>query len=149
MDLDDTRRLLVVRRDLTGEQFNDGTIHAWQQVFCERTLLEVSAALVDAAKRHPRIGVAVVVAELPERAKPDEVPVDCGLCAGSGMVTVWETHGGSSYSAVVACDCFAGEAMRPVLGRIIVDNNRELDRLAPQRDRAYTRLARPPTPGQP
>lgn len=144
MDLDDTRRLLMVRRDLTGEQFNDGTIAAWQQVFTDRPLPEVRTALIEAAKHHQRLGVFAVVAELPEREHIDEPRVDCAICGGDGMVTVWEQHGALSYSAVVACRCTAGERVAPALANIVTENDKEHDRTTPKRDRTYVRLAGPP-----
>jgi hypothetical protein len=67
---EEARALLVLRRDLTGESFNDGTIWAWHDALGGDPITIVRPALLRAARKSGRVTIAALVAELPLRAVP-------------------------------------------------------------------------------
>lgn len=83
MNTAETTALLRVRRDLTGETFNDGTVTAWRDALADWQLPAVRTALVAAAREHQRVTVAHVTERLPRRSTapvappPDPRPCGC------------------------------------------------------------------------
>ena len=71
MDPADTLIALRVRRDLTGESFNNGTIEAWSDALDYWELADVRKAIIKASRIHPRVTVPHVVEHLPQRPRPD------------------------------------------------------------------------------
>jgi hypothetical protein len=137
MDIDQTTQALKVRRDLTGESFSDGTIAAWCEALGAWPLGQVRTAIVTAAREHQRVAVAHVAALLPQHARPPgPAPVACELCGGTGLVSsplerahdprvCKPTEEHPCYcTATEPCRCKAGDAMRPVLARILEHNAR-------------------------
>jgi hypothetical protein len=86
--------VLQTRRDLTGENFNDGTVDAWRAALDGWTFRQVIDAVTTAARVHQRVVVAHVVAELPPRTMADTADTahrpTC-MCEGHGWVQV-EQH---------------------------------------------------------
>lgn len=70
MNRDDAKKVLVRRRDLTGEQFNDGTIDAWLSALNGHTCRAVLEAVADAAREHERVNVHHVAERLPATHRP-------------------------------------------------------------------------------
>lgn len=137
MNTDETSAVLRVRRDLTGESFNDGTIAAWCEALGGWPGTVVRTALIAACRDHQRVAVAHVAALLPQiNRRTDAPPIACELCDGCGTVTVppHRAHNPKlchpteeqpcCCHAVEPCKCSAGDAMRPVLARIIEHNDR-------------------------
>jgi hypothetical protein len=137
VNIDETSAVLRVRRDLTGESFNDGTIAAWCEALGAWPGSTVRTAVIAACRDHQRVAVAHVAALLPQLAhRSSGPPIACELCDGCGTVPV-PTHRAHNprtctpteqrpcdCHAVEPCRCSAGEAMRPVLARIIEHNDR-------------------------
>ncbi len=132
MDTADTLVALRIRRDLTGESFNDGTIEAWADALDYWPLTEVRKAITIAARTHNRISVALVVEQLPPRIRlPAPPPETCDLCDGTGWVDDPQYHsrtcaraGGCHCHGVKPCRCTKGQAMIETQRRIHEANNR-------------------------
>jgi hypothetical protein len=86
MNADETTAVLKIRRDLTGETFNDGTIGAWTLALGSWPLVQVRTALIAAAREANRVNVAHVVDRLPQRSRLTAPPTSCELCDGTGWV---------------------------------------------------------------
>jgi hypothetical protein len=79
----DCRLLLIRRRELTGETFNDGTIDAWTETFPALTLDVALTTMGRAARTRDRVTVHAFTEALPPRplatteppADPDFTPV--------------------------------------------------------------------------
>jgi hypothetical protein len=137
MNTDEATVMLRLRRDLTGESFNDGTVAAWSEALGAWPTAAVRVAIVDAARGHQRVSVAHVVERLPARARrPDTPPVHCELCAGTGLVSAPPARAHNPRvchpteerpcicHAAEPCGCSAGERARPMLARILEHNDR-------------------------
>lgn len=70
MNTDDTLIALRLRRELTGESFNDGTIEAWTAALDYWQLADVRTAIVKASRTNPRVTVPHVIEHLPHRPRP-------------------------------------------------------------------------------
>jgi hypothetical protein len=75
MDIETTTALMRLRRELTGESFNDGTIEAWCEALAGQQPDQVRKALVTAARVHKRVTVADIFTHLPPRTRPPQ-PID-------------------------------------------------------------------------
>ena len=132
MDTADTLVALRLRRDLTGESFNDGTIEAWADALDHWTLTDVRKAITKAARTHTRITVAGVVEQLPPRTRLPDTPLDhCELCDNTGWVNDEHYHsklckrdGACHCHGVKPCRCTKGQAMKETQRRIHEANNR-------------------------
>jgi len=111
MNTDETITALRVRRDLTGESFNDGTVGAWTEALRPWPMPTVCSAVVAAARQHKRVAVADVVERLPQRTR-EAPPRHCELCDGTGWVDapprVWPDERTSTQ--VQPCRCSEGQA---------------------------------------
>lgn len=65
MNTEETTALLKIRRELTGESLNDGTISAWSEALNGWTLNQCRKAMIAAARDHQRVSVRHLVEQLP------------------------------------------------------------------------------------
>jgi len=104
MTRDETRHLLLIRRELTGEPFNDGTIDAWHRALAHDRVVDVRTALDRAAREHHRVTIAHIAERLPSRA-PNTAPTGpaidphCTICGDTGLDMSLGGHGN-------ACPCW-------------------------------------------
>lgn len=130
MTSDETVAVLKVRRDLTGESFNDGTVIAWTEALGAWPMPAVRSAVVAAAREHKRVAVADVVERLPQRARPLAPPADCELCDGTGWVDATPVQLNLNPDAPVPtskvkpCRCTRGQQMIETHRRILEANRR-------------------------
>lgn len=74
MTRDETRALLIQRRNLTNESFSDATIDAWHAALATHELADLKPALARAARQQQRIAVAHVLELIPHRPPPEPEP---------------------------------------------------------------------------
>jgi hypothetical protein len=90
MNRAETEALLRLRRDLTGETFNDGTVNAWGQALDGWSYAQTSTAVTVASRLHGRVNVSHVVEQLPAHERQqarDQHSTSC-ICAGRGWLDV-------------------------------------------------------------
>jgi hypothetical protein len=75
MNIQQTTALLRMRRDLTGESFNDGTIEAWTEALADTDAHHVHKALIAAARIYQRVTIAHIYSHLPPRP-PTPQPIE-------------------------------------------------------------------------
>lgn len=105
MNTDDTANILRIRRDLTGEQFNDGTVTGWTLALKEWPKVEVRDAVIAASRAHERVTVAHVVdllTPMPDRPKDQRHALSC-ICAGRGWIEVEQHDERSTWLAWDRC----------------------------------------------
>lgn len=147
MNRDDAARLLRTRSALTSQPYGDETIDAWLDVLADRTFDEAKTALLVAARTEKRITIAHVIEQLPGRhGRPVVPPPYCEMCDGTGLVSQPPIRAHNPKycrpteerpcccSATEACRCTTGQAMAPVLRRVVEANDRELRRTVPYYD---------------
>jgi hypothetical protein len=129
----DTITALKIRRDLTGESFNDGTIDAWTEALDPWTPSQVRTAMITAAKTHHRVTVAQVVELLPTPVTPAPLtpPLHCEACDDTGWVDnphhhsrLCTDHTTCHCHGVTPCRCSRGQAMIETQRRILAHNNK-------------------------
>jgi hypothetical protein len=150
MNVDETTNALKVRRDLTGESFNDGTITAWCEALGAWPIAKVRTAIVAAAREHQRVTVAHVVDHLPQQARPPATPpAQCVLCDGSGWVSVPTAQAHNPRychpTPERPCCCHAAEPCRCTTGQGMADVHRSI---LEHSDRTRPNWARDPAPDQ-
>lgn len=74
MTRDEVRKLLVMRRDLSGETFNDGTIDAWSTALAGWGYDAARQALVKATSSHDRVTVYAVAEQRRQHRPYDDNP---------------------------------------------------------------------------
>lgn len=133
MTIDEMTAILRIRRDLTGESFNDGTIEAWCEALNSWSPVEARTALIAAAREHTRVGIAHVSERLPRRSTPSIPPARCELCDGTGWISVppERVHNPRTCSddpclchAVAPCRCSSGQDRADVHQRALELNER-------------------------
>lgn len=152
MTHDETRALLITRRDLTGESFNDGTIDAWHTALERFDRVDCRLALSEAAQRTDHVHIRDMIEQLPKREpEPEPIPTRCELCGGDGWRSIngREAHNPRTCrsnefdepppapdalvlcycSAVRPCLCSNGQRNVETFERINEHNARELRRL--------------------
>lgn len=92
MNTEDTTSLLRIRRDLTGESFNDGTIDVWCEALAGWPLTECRTAIIAAARDHQRVTVRHVVEQLPPPAREwtrreEPICIRCGIAPAALLRT--------------------------------------------------------------
>jgi hypothetical protein len=106
MNTSDITELLRIRRELTGENFNNGTVQAWTEAFKQRTTDQVRLALVAASLTHQRVTVAHIVEHLPTPAGPgprrDTHSLAC-ICNGRGWIETEHHRQHQIYMAWARC----------------------------------------------
>jgi len=126
MDTADTLIALRIRRDLTGESFNDGTIEAWADALDYWPLTEVRRAITAAARAHNRVSVAQVVEHLPPRAALPTTPLDkCELCDATGWVNDEHYHA-RLCRRDAPCHCHGVKPCRCTRGHQMVETQRRI-----------------------
>lgn len=92
MNRADTTNILRLRRELTRESFNDGTVDAWTDALRSWTPTQVRAAInASALEGTQHITVPHVVAHLPTQQRPTTPTRDitpdphCQTCDGTGI----------------------------------------------------------------
>jgi hypothetical protein len=89
MNRDEWRQLFQLRRELTGETFNDGTIDAFDQAHPTLGYATGRWAMIAAAKEHDRVTLHHFTAELPptrHRGHTDALGAPgCVECDGTGF----------------------------------------------------------------
>ncbi len=128
--------LLRLRRELTGETFNDGTLDAWLRACASTDPHEAQHAMTEAA-RAGRVTLASFTERLPKHASAgDAVPVRCELCSGSGWVSAPPERAHRpefcrpteerpcNCHAAEPCRCSAGRQAEEVRRRIVEWNDR-------------------------
>lgn len=144
MNLDETTAALRIRRDLTGESFNDGTITAWCEALGSWPMTEIRTAVIDAARQHQRVTVAHVHERLPQRTRTTTPPPRCEMCEGSGWVSVppERAHDPRYCHPTIdqPCCCHAAAPCRCTTGQSMVDTHR---RILEHNDRGRPEWARP------
>ena len=105
MTNDEAARILRIRRDLTGEQFNDGTVEVWREALHDWSPVEVRAAVIAASREHERVTVAHVTKRLSPRTKQshDEAHSLSCICAGRGWIEVEQRDDRHSWWAWDRC----------------------------------------------
>jgi len=105
MNTNETTELLRIRRELTGESFNDRTVQTWNEALKSWTTDQVRLAIVAASLAHQRVTVAHVVELLPEHKpnRPSNRHSRQCLCGGTGWVTVIERNDHEAWEAWARC----------------------------------------------
>jgi hypothetical protein len=131
MDRDETRKALVVRRNLTGDGFDDTTVDAWAALLHDDVLADVLAAMTKArrdGRRHVTIGDLIEF--LPVRPTSTRAhPITCE-CGGEGLLSEEVTDPRGTYRVWRPC---------PGTGKRVVPNPGPEMSLA-----EYEALHRPP-----
>lgn len=115
----DTLIALKVRRDLTGESFNDGTIAVWTEALAPWPMPTVRKAIINAAKEHNRVTIAHIVGRLPQRTPPTTHLEHCELCDGTGWVDEPRYHS-RRCRQTEPCHCHGVTPCRCTRGRQMV-----------------------------
>lgn len=106
MNTNDTTELLRVRRELTGESFNDRTVQTWNEAFKPWTVDQVRLAIVAASLAHQRVTVAHVVELLPEHKPTTQRSarhsIAC-ICNGRGWIEVEQHDTNGTWMAWARC----------------------------------------------
>lgn len=127
MNTQDTLIALKVRRDLTGESFNDGTIAVWTEALTHWPLPQVRTAIIHAGKDHNRITIAHVHEQLPPLVHTTPHLEHCELCDGTGWLD--DTPAPTDTTPVPSgrskpCRCTRGTQMIETQRRILEANRR-------------------------
>ena len=115
MNVNDTRTILQLRRELTGENFNDGTIAAWSETLDQWPTPRIRQAIIDASKTHTRINIAHIIERLPKTTRrthdPEPPNEHCAHCDGTGWTEARTITRGQyqgkpcTYTTVTPCHC--------------------------------------------
>lgn len=103
-----TRNLLIRRRELTGETFNDHTIKSWGDLLADVDYNDAVAALNKAATEQERVNVRHLHEHMPRRPRPEQRPTigdtDCTDCEdGTGFIPFSDRYGTIRYMPCPTC----------------------------------------------
>jgi hypothetical protein len=105
MNPDATRNLLIRRRELTGESFNDHTIQSWQDLLKGTDYRDAVEALNTAATQHERVNARHLHEHLPGNTKPARqagMP-GCLECDAAGFSDFVDNYGTRRTAPCATC----------------------------------------------
>jgi hypothetical protein len=107
MNPDATRNLLIRRRELTGESFNDHTIQSWQDLLKGADYRDAVEALNTAATQHERVNARHLHEHLPGNTRPARQPTvgmpDCLECEAVGFSGFVDNYGTRRMAPCATC----------------------------------------------
>jgi hypothetical protein len=107
MTHDEWRRLMLLRRELTGETFNDGTLDAWDKAHPTVGYVSARSAMTAAAKGHDRVTLHHFTDALPTSPRrPHTDPIGttgCAECDGTGFSPRPDEAGVIRYGPCATC----------------------------------------------
>lgn len=102
-----TRNLLLRRRELTGEQFNDATVKSWGDLLRNVEYQAAVEALNHAVVEHERVNARHLHEHLPAQPRREQRPSigasDCPECDATGFSQVIDQHGTRRMAACATC----------------------------------------------